>query len=316
MMERDLRDRPHIDHGDIEALNFIRAESPYLFRRHFRNGMRSHVMEVLPAEAVARETSGMMRDGVRWFPRATPLYMLRLFRRRFDSLDQALEEIRRVRIIEAYLARDQLARSDEFIVTYRSAGGSEILLCGFQEYAAGQALDPWQPVSPVRLARRLLPAGTPDPDPSETGRFETRFRANVQRFADSIKTMAAGAGLIPDLAGIRNMVATREGNLRLVDINNVSRVSFDRDILLDDKGYPVCDKSVEALWRMEQAWTNRDPDPGTDLYRHFLTPGRMARVRETERRFYCRIASETAAADGPAIDPSGMRPAGPYGPEG
>jgi hypothetical protein len=51
----DIRDRETLQHGDIVSLNFIRADCPYVFRRHFRCGLRSHILEVLDPEAVRRE---------------------------------------------------------------------------------------------------------------------------------------------------------------------------------------------------------------------------------------------------------------------
>ena len=46
-MHIDIRDRPTIDHDDVIALNFIRSSPSCVFRRHFRQGLRSHIMEIL-----------------------------------------------------------------------------------------------------------------------------------------------------------------------------------------------------------------------------------------------------------------------------
>ena len=70
VMAEDIRDKSAIDHEDVVGLNFIQADGPYVFRRSYRNGLRSHVMAVLLAADVTVETKGMMADGVRWFPRA------------------------------------------------------------------------------------------------------------------------------------------------------------------------------------------------------------------------------------------------------
>jgi hypothetical protein len=65
-------------------------------------------------------------------------------------------------------------------------------------------------------------------------------------FIKRLKQMIAKIGHVPDLAGAWNLILTRPRNIKLVDINNISRVSFDPVINLDDKGYPICDKSIKA----------------------------------------------------------------------
>ena len=47
----DIRDKPVIGHEDVVQLNFVRSPGSYLFRRHYKNGLRSHVMEVLERAA-------------------------------------------------------------------------------------------------------------------------------------------------------------------------------------------------------------------------------------------------------------------------
>lgn len=56
--------------------------------------------------------------------------------------------------------------------------------------------------------------------------------------------MVAEAGHIPDLAGAGNLIITGTADIRLVDINDISPISLDSSIYLDEKGYPVCDKSI------------------------------------------------------------------------
>ena len=85
---------------------------------------------------------------------------------------------------------------------------------------------------------------------------------------------------VPDLAGVGNLILTRSGNIKLVDINNISRVSFDRTIPLDDRGYPVCDKSIEALSLLERKLTGRSLDGRDIIYNTFLDPERMKDVKE------------------------------------
>ena len=81
----DIRDIPNPGHEAIVDLNFIRSRPTFVFRRHFRSGMRSLIMEVLDPAQVQKESQGVVCDGIRCFPRADPRFMLRLFRKRFDS---------------------------------------------------------------------------------------------------------------------------------------------------------------------------------------------------------------------------------------
>jgi hypothetical protein len=115
---------------------------PYLYRRHYRQGLRSHILEVLSPEDVKNEKNGVIIDGAKWYPRAEPLKMLRIFRTRFQDLQEAQEEVERVKMIESYLGPENFARSDEFLVDYELNGKREILLCGLQEYIKGAILDP------------------------------------------------------------------------------------------------------------------------------------------------------------------------------
>jgi hypothetical protein len=71
-LETDVRDIPNLSSRDISNLNFIRDPGRYVFRRHYRQGLRSHVMEVLHPDDVVREKKGIVTDGIRWFPRANP----------------------------------------------------------------------------------------------------------------------------------------------------------------------------------------------------------------------------------------------------
>ena len=128
---QDIRDKPSIRHDDVVGLNFIKATSPYFFRRHFRQGLRSHIMEILKQADVEIENRGTVVDGLRWFPRAKPTRMLRIFRNRLASIDSALAEIKRVKKVENYLGSDFIAASNEFLVDYHGPGGTSIMLCGF-----------------------------------------------------------------------------------------------------------------------------------------------------------------------------------------
>ena len=286
-MPDDIRNRSTISHADVTALNFVRSSTPYVFRRHFRQGLRSHIMEILDPSDVEVEQTGKMVAGVRCFPKATPRRMFRIFRARLKTLENALVEIARVKIVERYLAPDFMARSTECIVDYQGPGGRDLMLCGFQEYVEGEILDPWT----IFDAGDLLPAlfgtfqekGKPLALPKDEW-IET-VRRKGKRFIENVKQMVFEAGHIPDLAGAGNLIVTAPGSIRLVDINNISRVVFDARISLDEKGYPVCDKSIEALSLVEEKILGRRVDRNETLYRQFLSPERRSAARAKEDAF-------------------------------
>jgi hypothetical protein len=283
-MEPDIRDRPYLTHEDVLGLNFIKDPCPFIFRRHHRTGLRSHVLQVLDPLDVAREREGIIQDRVRWFPKAKPIRMLRLFRTRFDGLVRAKEEIRKVKIIETFLGDPYYARSEEFLVHYRLHTFLDILLCGLQEVVEGEILDPWSPGEgdPLKFLFERFPSTV---NPLGPDRRASKAKAHTREFIRRVKRMILDAGHVPDLAGVGNLILTREGILKLVDINNVCPVRFDSTIPLDDRGYPVCDKSVEALYLLEKQifGVSRKSSP---IYTHFLEPGRMREVRQIERRFH------------------------------
>ena len=62
-MTEDVRERASLDHEGVVSLNFIRDPSIYVFRRHYRQGLRSHIMEVLKRTDVARERMGLEMEG-------------------------------------------------------------------------------------------------------------------------------------------------------------------------------------------------------------------------------------------------------------
>ena len=82
-MQEDVRDKPFLTQEDVLALNFIKDPAIYFYRRHYRAGLRSHIMEILTPESVESEKNGVIIDGSKWFPRAEPIKMLRIFRTRF-----------------------------------------------------------------------------------------------------------------------------------------------------------------------------------------------------------------------------------------
>jgi len=261
-MAADIRDRPRLEHLDIVRLNFIRGQGDFLFRRHYRMGLRSHIMEVLKPADVTVEKSGIIKDGLRWFPKATPLKMLRIFRTRFDTVQ----------------------------------GRYELLLCGLQEYVDGEVLDPWGRLDSDYLTSlfRRIDAGGGKNGPRAMEAWKQNVRKGAERALGRIRTMIQEAKLVPDLAGVGNLLLTRTGDIKLVDINNISRVSFKPAIPLDDRGYPVCDKSIEALSLLEQKLIGRPADRNAPIYQTFLDPGRMKEVRSIEREFHVSIGSSTS----------------------
>jgi len=288
----DIRDRPYLAHADILHLNFIRSPGEYVFRRHYRAGLRSHLMEVLDPEDVAREKDGFFVDGLRMFPRAVPRKMLRIFRRRFKDLAEAREETRRVKIVESCLAPDHIARPAEFLVDYLGPGKREILLAGLQEYIAGEVLEPWGDLGKGHLCALLDRMGMDDPR-DDVMRAKDDWGERVRRkggeFVEQVKRLINEFRLIPDLAGVGNLLLTRAGEIKLVDINNISEVSPDPVVPLDDRGYPVCDKSMAVLFHLEQKLTGRSPKKDDPPYGLFLNPERIERVKAAEKRFHLKM---------------------------
>ena len=103
--------------------------------------------------------------------------------------------------------------------------------------------------------------------------------------------MIIESGHIPDLAGAGNLIITDNGAIRLVDINNISRVVFDASVYLDEKGYPVADKSIEALSLIEKKLLGRSLESADPVYGHFLAPARRERVRADEPGFWQKQAT-------------------------
>jgi len=285
MTQEDPRDKLNLTHEDVVALNFVRAPGIYVYRRHYRAGLRSHIMQVLLHEDVDRERTGVLRDGVRRFPKARPLKMLRIFRTRFKNRREAEEELVRFKIIETYLAPLHIARSNEFLVDFTGGGQREPILCGLQEYMEGETINPWNRLDDEELAS--LKGRMPDPAGLESQKeWISNVRTRAGGFVQRLKDLISGGGYVPDLAGSGNLILTPSGLIKLVDINNISRVSFGSSIPLDDRGYPVCDKSVEALSMLENNLVGRSVDPEDEIYRVFLDPARMEQVRSLERQFH------------------------------
>jgi len=287
-MKADIRDRPTIDHEDVIALNFIRASPSHVFRRYYRQGLRSHIMEILNPSAVRIEQAGTFIDGIKQFPRAKPHRMLRIFRSRLRTLEQALNEIKRVKLVERYLAPEFMATSVECIVSYQHADDRDLILCGFQEYVDGEIVDPWSILKASELLPSLYDAcidKQAEPMPSKD-RWLATARCQGARLVDKLKRMVLESGHIPDLAGAGNLILTANGTIRLVDINNITRVYFDDTIVLDEKGYPVGDKSIEALSLIESNILGRNIDQREKVYARFLDPIRRRQVEAMEKAFW------------------------------
>ncbi len=295
----DIRDNPYIDHKDVLGLNFIRDPGTYIYRRHYRQGMRSHIMEVLDPKDVENETKGIVIDGLKLYPRAQPLNMLRIFRTRFNALKNAEEEVKRVKTIETYLAPDNLAMSNEFIVDYIRQGERELLLCGLQEYVKGAMLEPWSHLGKDQMASLLydMVFEKVDDPVMITDRWIHIMREKAEYFIGKIKQMIMETNHVPDLAGVGNLFLTRSGDIKLVDINNISRFSFDPIIHLDDRGYPVCDKSIEALSLLEQKLLGKPLHSNDIIYKTFLDPIRMKEVQAIDKEFHRSLKLDMSSSE-------------------
>jgi hypothetical protein len=293
-MPEDIRDKSHISNEDVIGLNFIRSSVHYVFRKYYKQGLRSQIMEVLDPDDVVKQNKGEIIDGVRFFPWAKPLKILRIFRSRFNSVEDAFEEIKKLRIVEKYLPRESYAKSDEFIVDYRWNGKQDVILCGLQEYVDGEVLNPWKLVDTHHLAdlfTSMRAEGYPVSALATEGLIKN-VQKKAEKFINSAKKMILEANYIPDFAGMANLLLSPAGDIKLVDINNISRVSFEATVKLDDKGYPVCDKSIEAMSVLEEKLLGRSIDKSEKIYKRFLDPQRMKEVKALEEKFHLAVKHE------------------------
>lgn len=289
-MTADIRDRTHLSGDEVLALNFINPDGRYTFRKYYRSGLRSHIFEVLDRDDVRKETQGEMVDGIRMFPRAEPVRMFRIFRQRIDDIEVVLREIEQYRHLLNSLGSDYIAQSEELMASYRLDGKFKILFCGLQEYVAGEILDPWH-LSGDNPLKKLFVA-SPDPDAALRNAISA-----IQEFVRRIRYMIGTTQYIPDLAGVGNLILTAQGNLKLVDINNIVRIDTQNpDIPLDDKGYPACDVSVQVLAILERDILGIPVSMGDPLFEHFLPKERLARVKKLERAFYETLEQQEARA--------------------
>ncbi len=270
----------------MKGLNFIKNSTRFQFRKHYREGLRSHIFEVLETGDVLKETRGEIINDIRCYPRARPMRMLRILRTRFDSLNTVLKEIEKYNLLLKFLGPGLIARSDEFVVDYKEAGTSSIVLCGLQEYVEGEIIDPWNlsDKNPLSGLFMQMPSGA-----SFGHDLIKRAGKNISVFVKLIRQMIADTGYIPDLAGFGNLIMTSNGEVKLVDINNIITIRFDATIRIDDKGYPSCDKSVEVLSILEQKILQRKISDNDPLYDFFLSPERKKKVKALEKAFYLSL---------------------------
>jgi len=293
IMIKDIRDKSHITHEDILSLNFIRKPGAYVFRKYHKQGLRSHIMEVLNPEDVSKQNKGEIIDGIRIFPWAKPLKILRIFRTKFLSTKEVFEEIKKLKIVEKYLPDDSYAKSDEFMVDYIWNKNRDFILCGLQEYVEGEVLNPWDPISEHQLASLFTSMEGHGYNGSQmtSERRIHKFYKKVEQFTACVKKMILEANYVPDFAGVENLLITPTGNIKLVDINNISKVFLGPEISLDDKGYPVCDKSVEAISMLEKKLLGKPIDKTEILYKIFLDPQRIKEVCTLEEKFHLSAMS-------------------------
>jgi hypothetical protein len=293
-MTEDIRNKTNITHEDILSLNFIRKPGAYVFRKYHKQGLRSHIMEVLSPEDVLKQHKGEMVNGIRMFPWADPIKILRIFRTKFSCIADVFDEVKTIKIIEKYLPKDSYAKSDEFIADYILNETKDFILCGLQEYIEGEVLNPWDPIPEDQLADFLAQTNVKKPDEHWAAPEQRiqKFYKKVEHFIACIKRMILEAHYVPDFAGVENLLITPAGDIKLVDINNISKVYFTTDIRLDDKGYPVCDKSIEAVSMLEKELLGKPIDYTEKLYRIFLDPQRMKDVGALEDKFHLSAISK------------------------
>ncbi len=46
-MTIDIRDKTHVSHRDVMGLNFIKKQDTYVFRKYYKQGLRSQIIEIL-----------------------------------------------------------------------------------------------------------------------------------------------------------------------------------------------------------------------------------------------------------------------------
>ncbi len=290
----DIRDQAHLSGNEVKKLNFIKDSKNLVFRKYYRSGLRSHIFEVLLSADVLKETQGEIIDGIRMFPRARPIKMFRILRNRFESKEAIFQEIKRYNSLLHFLGPDLIALSEEFMADYTGRGKNQIVLCGLQEYVEGQILDPWRLFGDNYLMDlfQSMPQSHAlhQQTLAENAKRVENAKKNITTFVKKIRQMITQTGYIPDLAGIGNLILTRAGDLKLVDINNIVEIKLNDTILLDDRGYPSCDVSIEVLSILERDILQKKiPIKDDPLYCFFLSPERRKKVTAIEKEFYANL---------------------------
>ena len=290
-MNIDIRDKSYIRHDDIIGLNFIKSPGRFVYRKYHKQGLRSQIMEVLDPDDVQKQTKGELINDILHFPWAKPLKILRIFKSKFDSVARTFDEIKKLKIVEAYLPSDAYAKSHEFIVEYVKNGQHDVILCGLQDYVEGEPLSPWEIIDKQHVVDLVVQmrTGKSAASGADTDQLIQKIHKKADYFIQCVKKMILEAKYVPDFAGRENLILTPAGNIKLVDINNISKVSFGATILLDDKGYPVTDKSIEAISILEQKLLDRPIAKTDTVYRIFLDPDRMKRVKKLEEAFHASV---------------------------
>ncbi len=281
--QKDIRDQAHLDGREVKNLNFIKDSEDIIFRKYYRSGLRSHIFEVLAAKDVLKETQGEIMDGIQMFPRARPRKMFRILRNRFKNKEAVFLEVKKYNTLLKFLGPDLIATSEEFMVDYTGTGTSQIVLCGLQEYVEGQILDPWRLFGEDYLMELFKSMA---PEDIQRQALVAKARNNIATFVKKIQQMITNAGYIPDLAGIGNLIITPNGDLKLVDINNIVEIKPGNTILLDDKGYPSCDVSVQVLAILEHDILKKEISMDDPLYGIFLSSERKKKISTIEKEFY------------------------------
>jgi hypothetical protein len=203
--------------------------------------------------------------------------------------------LKRVRIVQAYLSPDHVARSEEFLVDYTPQEKQQMLLCGLQEYVKGEVLEPWGHLDKAHLISLGCDMGIGNGEDSAvtTDQWMQTVQDKAAHFITKLKRMIVEANHVPDLAGVGNLILTRSGDIKLVDINNISSVSFDATIPVDDRGYPVCDKSIRVVSLLEQNLLGRSASGDDAIYGTFLDPQRIRDVKFLEEKFHLSMQPDT-----------------------
>jgi hypothetical protein len=283
MMINDIRDKAYPTGSEVLKLNFIKDSSPYIFRKYYRSGLRSHIFEILTIEDILKETKGEITDGIRLFPRAKPQKVFRILRNKFKNKEAIFHEINKYKLLLKFLGSDLIAKSEEFIVDYTETGTSQIILCGLQEFVEGEMLDPWKCFGKGYLLSLLKSESFQD---TQVNALVQKAQKNIAGFVKKTRQMIRDTGYIPDLAGVGNLVLTKDGNLKLVDINNIVKIKMNDSIPIDDKGYPSCDVSIQVLSILEFGIFQKNIPENDPLYQFFLTQDRIKEVKAFEKKFY------------------------------